>query len=501
MKITAIVGFGFCGRLAFFHLAKKSDKNTKILIFEKGDKNNLGPAFSSFSPHYILNVPAIKMSAFSDDQKSFCRFLEKNYPQILEEIGENGFAPRKIYGEYLDEITREAFVVAKENGVEVEFVADEVVEIINFRSPTEVEGMVSQTHGSSTLRGDLNWEFALTTKNKNNFQANEILLATSFKQSDFPFNFDSKNLVAKLWNQNSLPFHQKNFSNEKICLIGSGLTAVDVVLGLKKKNFDGKIFVISRRGNFPKKHFSAKDSSSLSSIKDSSSLLSIKDSSSLPSIKDSSSLGAKASEDLVSFASELQLMGSSAFQAKDDEIVGVLEICLKIRKFLRNNPQLDLRHVIDSIRPIATKIWQNFDEKNRRKFLRLLPYWNIFRHRAPADSVEVIEQMIKSGQLEIKKKGVKNLQQANGDKKIIVETCDEKIECDYLVNCLGFEFNAKKYPLLAQMIAVDLLEPDLFLVKSNHQKIYLFGGLNIGRDFECTAVPDLRVSVENYFKS
>ena len=35
-------------------------------------------------------------------------------------------------------------------------------------------------------------------------------------------------------------------------------------------------------------------------------------------------------------------------------------------------------------------------------------------------------------------------------------------------------------------------EKDLILVQSNNAKVHLVGGLNIGRDFEITAVPDIR---------
>lgn len=415
-KIIAIIGFGFCGRLAFFHLAKKADKNTKILIFDKNGPNTLGPAFSSFSPFYILNVPAIKMSPFSDEPRKFCEFLEKKYPQILSEIGENGFAPREIYGKYIEELTIEAFENAKKNSLEVEFISEEVVKISD--------------------------EFLVEVKSGKSFEANEIVLATSFKQSEFFFPIDVKNL----WNQDALQFHQKKFTDEKICLIGSGLTAVDVIVGLKNKNFGGKIFVISRRGNFPKKHFS-------------------------------------------------QNQKNPDFLSVEDAKKGVLFLCLKIRQFLRANPQFDLRHVIDSIRHETTNFWQNFDEKNKKLFLRLLPYWNIFRHRAPISSIELIEQMIESGQIEVKKKGVKNISEK------IVEVQGEKLQCDVIVNCLGFEFRSEKYPLLDQMIKADLLKKDLLLAQSSHPKIHLLGGLNIGRDFECTAVPDLRVSVENYLNS
>ena len=42
------------------------------------------------------------------------------------------------------------------------------------------------------------------------------------------------------------------------------------------------------------------------------------------------------------------------------------------------------------------------------------------------------------------------------------------------------------------MVNKNLLKKDLILVQSNNPKIHLVGGLNIGRDFEITAVPDIR---------
>ncbi len=51
------------------------------------------------------------------------------------------------------------------------------------------------------------------------------------------------------------------------------------------------------------------------------------------------------------------------------------------------------------------------------------------------------------------------------------------------------------------MIDSDFLKKDLFLVKENHPQIHLLGGLNLSRDFECTAVPDLRMNVEKVVKN
>lgn len=418
MKTLAIIGFGFCGRLSFFHLSQK--QKAKILIFDKDGIDAFVPAFSGFSPHYILNVPAVKMSAFSQKPQDFCEFLKKNYPEVWNEVGENGFAPRHIYDNYLAEITKTAFADAQKNGIEFEFKKEEIT---NIKKLEQQKFLINKT-----------------------YLVDEIFLATSLKQSDLPFESQSKNVIKKLWDKNFLEFHKKKFDRETICIIGSGLSAVDVLTGLKKKGFSGKIFVISRRGNFPKKHLINLNQSCPNLIH------------------------------------------------PDDSKRGMVFLCLKIRKFLKENPQFDLRHVVDSVRLITIRLWQNFDQKNKEKFLRLMPYWSIFRHRAPIESVEIIEKMIASKQLEVIKSAVGEVFEK--DDKIFVQTKSAAIKCDYLVNGLGFEFRAKKYPLLAQMIEDNLLEKDVLLARSRNQKIHLLGALNLGRDFECTSVPDLRASVE-----
>lgn len=417
MKKIAIIGFGFCGRLALYHLAEKLEQGDEIYVFDRNPLTDLGTAFSAFSPYYILNVPVMKMSAFSDKPGDFKNFLETKYPKILERIGENGFAPRQLYGQYLQQVTIETLAKIHQKNIHFEFIQDEVVDV-----KKDGEKFIIQSEEVKR-------------------EAFEVMLATSFKQGELPFKFESQNFLKKLWSKNSLPFHQTEFTNETICLIGSGLTAVDVLVGLKNKGFSGKVIVCSRRGNFPKRHFET----------------------------------AQQNPDFIS---------------ADDAKNGLLFITKKIRKFLRENPQYDLRHVIDSIRLITTKLWQNFDDKNKKLFLRFWPYWNIFRHRAPGASLDLIAQM----NVEVRKKGVKNITKI-GERFLVDETL-----CDVVVNCLGFDLKAKNYELLNQMLEENLLKPELLLASSNSQNLHLLGGLNIGRDFECTAVPDLRVSVEEKIK-
>ncbi|MBU6339501.1 MAG: FAD/NAD(P)-binding protein [Rickettsiales bacterium] len=425
-KTFAIIGSGFCGKIAFARLIDVLDKTDKILVFDIEKENFPGTAFFNFSSHYILNIPAKKMSAFIDDEQSFCNFLAKNYPKTWQEIGEFGFAPRYIYGKYVEEIFAKAKKTAQNKGLEYELINDEVIAVENNLG-----------------------RFDVTAKNGTKYDVTEVILATSFRQSKLPLKIEAENVVQALWNEDAIKFHNKKFTNEKICLIGTGLTTIDVIVGLKKKGFSGKVVVISRRGNLPKRHV----------------------------------------DQLTPKIDVIDVM---------DAKKGVLFLCLKIRHFLKENPQFDLRHVINSIRLITVDLWHNFDEKNKKLFIRLMPYFNIFRHRAPNISMDIIDEMLATKQLEVKKGGIKSYEKLGN--KIIVKTKFEELEVDYLVNCLGFEFNAEKYPLLSQMITENLLTKDLMMVRSNNSKIYLVGGLNIGKDLECTSVPDLKVSVEEAVK-
>ncbi len=420
MKNIAIIGFGFSGLMTFFHLTKNPTKN-KILVFDKNGQEALGSAFSSFSKHYLLNVPVMKMSAFSNDEKHFYNFLEKNYPEIAA-IDE--FAPRFTYGQYLQEIKKLALENAQKNFIEFEFIAEEISKITK----------LTETN------------FSLDSKNGNSYQASEVVLANSIEQNDILSNFSSKKIINNLWSKENITFHQEKFLEKNICLIGTGLTAVDILVKLKKENFTGQIFAISRRGNFPKAHFT--------------------------------------SPVIVNKAIEVE-----------DAKKGILFLCLKIRNFLRNNPQYDLRAVIDSLRPITVSLWHNLDQKNRKLFLRLMPYWNIFRHRAPVESLEIIDSMKLSGQLKILKGSIKKVENL-GD-TLVVHLPSTSVNTNCIVNCLGFKLNAKKYPLLKQMLEENLLKENLLMCETLNPQIHLLGALNIGKDFECTAVPDLRKQVEN----
>lgn len=81
----------------------------------------------------------------------------------------------------------------------------------------------------------------------------------------------------------------------------------------------------------------------------------------------------------------------------------------------------------------------------------------------------------------------------------LLQNKSQILQVDCVVNCLGFELNAHKYPLLKQMMQENLLTQDKLMCKSLDPAIHLLGGLNLGKYFESTAVPELRKQVEELF--
>lgn len=428
MKKIAIIGFGFCGIMVFGNILKKistqkSQAKIKFIIFEKDDKNSVGAGFSNFNDSYILNVPAKKMSPFQDNPDDFVDFLKENYPEVYKKNGHDGFISRNIYGQFLKKLSNDFFKLADDLEIDYEIIQKTVI--------------------------DIDQGFKIYTENLI-FDADEVVLSSSFVQSKLNYCLKDEKLISPLWSKNSINFHQKNnFKiDDKICIIGTGLSAIDILVGLNAKKFSGKIYAISRRGNFPKPHFTKQDF--------------------IPN------------QEIINFidASDIKM--------------GLINVLLKFRKYLKCNKDYDLRYLIDSIRGKTKFLWQNLDEKNKIVFLKkLLPYWNIFRHRVPSSSLEIIYKMIENNQLEIIKSSVNSIEKSDG--KFIIKATKKTLDCDYVVNCLGFDYNIKNYPLIESMLKKNLLKKDLILAQSNDIKIHLVGGLNIGRDFENTAVPDLRV--------
>src|SRR5271154_5056393 len=100
---VAIVGGGCSGLLVAVHLASQGFAG-RITVIEPRERLGAGLAYSTSFDRHLLNVPAGKMSALPEEPRHFLDWLRaRNWPGV----NPDSFAPRKLYGEYLEDLLRQ----------------------------------------------------------------------------------------------------------------------------------------------------------------------------------------------------------------------------------------------------------------------------------------------------------------------------------------------------------------------------------------------------------
>ena len=102
---VVIVGAGFCGTVLAANLLRRPPPGaTDVVLIERGSEIGRGAAYAVREFPYLLNVPAARLSADSDDALQFLRFAQRRLPGA---DGED-FLPRALYGDYLQEVLLQA---------------------------------------------------------------------------------------------------------------------------------------------------------------------------------------------------------------------------------------------------------------------------------------------------------------------------------------------------------------------------------------------------------
>lgn len=229
METVSIVGGGFSGVAIVLQLIRQhKGELLKVNVIEKRNGDGIGTAYSTRSPHHLLNVPAGRMGVYPDDPGHFYRWLQANHPRF----DANDFVPRKIYCEYLNAEMRSA-LAAKANALSVERISGEAVSITKGRSGYEI-----------------------TLRDGRFFYSDKVVLALgNFAPANPPMKDMSYTSSPRYFNDPwSGSLNGQLTDNDNILLIGTGLTMVDMLLDLYHTGFKGRITAISRHGFLPFKH-------------------------------------------------------------------------------------------------------------------------------------------------------------------------------------------------------------------------------------------------------
>ena len=213
--------------LAALHLLDSSGPSARLLLVERSGKPGRGVAFSTDHWSHLLNVPASSMSAFDRDPRHFVRWLgAKGFPNSQDD-----FVPRRLFGQYLSE-TLLSWAQLRQGDHLIEIAHDEVVDIDTTRAgPTLVFA------GRQPARVDA------------------VVLATGILPPRWPRGLenwrDNERCISDPWRPGVL---DEVGPADTVTLLGTGLTAIDVLLALAEKGHNASVRAISRHGLLPRAH-------------------------------------------------------------------------------------------------------------------------------------------------------------------------------------------------------------------------------------------------------
>lgn len=229
MKKTAIIGGGFSGIMTAVRLIEKSTEPCEIVIVDERFTMSRGIAYTAYSKKHLLNVVAGKMGAYPDNPEHFLDWVmtQPGFKEKDRTLISNAFLSRKLYGNYLAHIWKNALSYAVSKNIVVTLAESFVTNL----DITEKAVLLS-LNNSRTLAVDY-----CVIATGNNLPGNPKIKNRAF--------YKSKNYFQNPWHIASV----KNTGKElPVLIIGNGLTMVDTVLGLLEEGFKGKIYAVSPNG-------------------------------------------------------------------------------------------------------------------------------------------------------------------------------------------------------------------------------------------------------------
>lgn len=430
---VCVVGGGYSGAMVCANLVRLGYRGT-ILLVERGPRAARGVAYDPPSERLLLNVPAANMGAWADDPSEFHRWLIGRG----REVAPGAFVSRAWYGEYLEQKLREAVDAS--------------------------DGRLSVVRGeaaSYSRDGDLHR--VVLGDGREVVSSRLVLALGNLRPGPLPGVCIPEG--ASWWHADpwSAAAHAPCRNAERVLVIGTGLTMVDVCVSLTSAGARPKITVLSRNGLLPCVHAT-------------------------PGFKAVSATPPEPGWPLRRI---------------------VRHVRREARRVMREGG--DWRAAIDCLRPLTRAIWSGLSAKDRERFVRLVRTpWDVHRHRVPPEVVAKLVELQQRKSLRIVAGRVRRVEHVGmGARVAWLERGtqrEESTEFDRIINCTGARTSIDASPLLGAMAAAGVIRSEEIGLGVQtdawaraigrggavSEGVWVVGPLRRGTLWESTAVPDLR---------
>ncbi|MGJ0482619.1 FAD/NAD(P)-binding protein [Pantoea agglomerans] len=325
-----IIGGGFTGTALAIHLARSGLAGLHVTVIEPRAQLAQGVAYGTTDPAHRINVPAARMQLAGDEEGAFDRDYRASpaFNNDLEALWHDGnvYPQRGEFGRW---VNAQFAYQQQHSPVKLSHLCDSAVA---FR-----EGVVTTASGQQ-------------------IRADQVVLAISHPPPALPALLRSieghPGLIANPWQRDALA---QVAPDDRVAIIGSGLTMSDVVASLHRQQHRGKITVFSRRGQLPRANLSG------------------------------------SFENFTLDYAQPQPATSRGWLHR---------VRQEVKKAAAMN--LPWQLVLDDIRRNGQQIWQSLSLHEQRRFLQhLRPWWDVHRYRIAPQVSQVLFQQQASAQLSL----------------------------------------------------------------------------------------------------
>jgi uncharacterized NAD(P)/FAD-binding protein YdhS len=440
---VVVIGAGFAGSATAVQLLRAWQGGPlELTLLERARDFGPGVAFSTPDERHLLNVVAGGMSALPDAPEHFLDWLREREPGAHA----GTFAPRRAYGDYLRELVDDA--AARLPAVTTfERRDDEAIRIVDARDARPATVL---TRGGAELSADA------------------VVVAVGVNRPRTPPGaarelIGHPGYVADPWDHARIAALK---GRERVLIVGSGLTMVDVAItlgGIPERA--PELVALSRRGVLPRAH------------------------------------RATPPARVTQFRPPLGPLSADRLAAHV-EAAALAEVA----------SGGDWRSAIDGVRPHTQALWQALPLGEQARFLaRHARRWEIHRHRMAPGVAARVAELRAAGRLTLRAgslQRIEPLSEAAIEVAYRTESGVEQLRVGAVVNCTGPDPapGADGDPLLSSLIEDRLgragplglgldCGPDGELRDCDgHRSTRLFtlGALRRGQLWETTAVPEIR---------
>lgn len=426
-----VIGGGACGALVALHLLRAG--GLRVALVDSRPRPARGVAYSTPRGEHLLNVPAGRMSAFDDEPADFVAFL-RGHPdmaQVAPDALPTLFAPRRLYGEYL-----QARLDAAPSRETLALLEDRVVDVLS-----DAGGYTAVLESGTRV------------------QARAVVLATGNPPGALPCASDC--VAIEAWDYAAVAGIA---DDADVCIVGAGLSMVDVLVTLQAKRHRGRVLAISRTGLKPLAHAPGTVAQA-------------------GGVEEMLPLGVRA---------RMRLLRQWAADA-----------------VAQGRPWQD---ALERLRPQVRALWQAWPAIEQRRFLRhAVRLWDIHRHRIAPAVAAIVDGMETDGRFELRAGRLHRIARHEDHMQIEWTPRDAAAittTVDVVVNATGMEKRLPRMPgpLLPALHARGLVAPGplgLGLATAGDGEVldarvtpvpglWTLGANRIGDLWETIAMPELR---------